>query len=136
MIDTFKGTVYPWQCDFFGHMNVQFYVARFDEATWHLLADCGITPQYFRQNNKAIVAVEQNIYYKRELFAGDLITISSKLIEVRPKSIKYEHQMRLTTTNELVSQMQLTAVHIDTRTRQSTPFSNDLMNQLIMKVEL
>jgi len=134
MIETFKGTVYPWQCDNFGHMNVQFYVARFDEANWHLLADCGITPDYFRENNKAIVAVEQNISYHKELFPGDLILVRSKLMEISDKTMIYYHQMLNCQTNEVASEMTLTAVHIDTRTRKAVPFSNEMMNHLIRKV--
>ena len=33
MLKTYVGAVYPWQCDQVGHMNVAFYVARFDEGT-------------------------------------------------------------------------------------------------------
>ena len=36
-IETYRGVVYPWQMDHMGHMNVRFYSARFDEATWRLL---------------------------------------------------------------------------------------------------
>jgi acyl-CoA thioester hydrolase len=35
---TYRGTVYPWQCDHMGHMNVMWYVAKFDEASWQLLS--------------------------------------------------------------------------------------------------
>ena len=31
---TYRGTVYPWQCDHMGHMNVMWYVGKFDEASW------------------------------------------------------------------------------------------------------
>ena len=30
---TYRGTVYPWQCDHVGHMNIMWYVGKFDEAT-------------------------------------------------------------------------------------------------------
>jgi acyl-CoA thioesterase FadM len=32
---TYRGTVYPWHCDHIGHMNVMWYVGKFDEATWN-----------------------------------------------------------------------------------------------------
>jgi acyl-CoA thioester hydrolase len=28
---TYRGTVYPWQRDHIGHMNVMWYVGKFDE---------------------------------------------------------------------------------------------------------
>jgi hypothetical protein len=40
---TYRGTVYPWQCDHLGHMNVMWYVGKFDEASWQLLATLGFT---------------------------------------------------------------------------------------------
>lgn len=38
---TYRGTVYPWQCDHVGHMNIMWYVGKFDEANWNsaLFAD-------------------------------------------------------------------------------------------------
>ena len=41
---TYKGAVYPWQCDHIGHMNVMWYVGKFDEANWNFLATLGLTP--------------------------------------------------------------------------------------------
>ena len=44
---TYRGVVYPWHCDHMGHMNVMWYVGKFDEATWNLFASIGITPPMF-----------------------------------------------------------------------------------------
>jgi hypothetical protein len=41
---TYRGTVYPWQCDHVGHMNIMWYVGKFDEANWNFLARPGLTP--------------------------------------------------------------------------------------------
>ena len=30
---TYRGTVYPLHCDHMGHMNVMWYVGKFDEAS-------------------------------------------------------------------------------------------------------
>ena len=60
--------------DHVGHMNVQFYTARFDEATWQFLAQLGLTPSFLTRNHRSAVAVEQRTQYKRELVAGSLIT--------------------------------------------------------------
>ena len=43
MIETYRGAVYPWHCDHMGHMNVMWYVGKFDEATWNLFATLGVT---------------------------------------------------------------------------------------------
>jgi acyl-CoA thioester hydrolase len=46
---TYRGTVYPWQCDHVGHMNIMWYVGKFDEANWNLFARIGLTPSYLRE---------------------------------------------------------------------------------------
>ena len=38
LIHTYRGTVMQWHCDHMGHMNVMWYVGKFDEATWNLFA--------------------------------------------------------------------------------------------------
>ena len=60
-IETYRGVVYPWQMDHMDHMNVQFYTARFDEATWHLFAALGMTTSYFKSNRRGMAALEQRI---------------------------------------------------------------------------
>ena len=62
---TYRGTVYPWQCDHVGHMNIMWYVGKFDEANWNLFARIGLTPTYLRQSGHGMAAVQQNISYKR-----------------------------------------------------------------------
>ena len=67
---TYRGAIYPWHCDHMGHMNVIWYVGKFDEATWNLFAAAGATAAYLREHKLGMAAVQQNITYKRELHAG------------------------------------------------------------------
>jgi len=119
---TYRGTVYPWHCDQVGHMNVMWYVGKFDEATWNLFASIGLTPSYFRDNPRGMAAVQQNISYRRELLPGDVIEVDSRLLEIREKVIRYEHQMRNTETGEVAAICELTAVHLDRDKRRACPF--------------
>ena len=91
---TYRGTIYPWHCDHMGHMNVMWYVGKFDEATWHLFASAGLTGKRMRAESLGMAAVEQRIEYKRELLAGDLITIRSWFQEVREKVILQPHAVK------------------------------------------
>ena len=69
---TCRSVIYPWHCDHIGHMNVMWYVGKFDEATWHFFAAMGLTPRYLREERRGAVAVDQRISYRRELHAGDI----------------------------------------------------------------
>jgi acyl-CoA thioester hydrolase len=65
---TYRGVVYPWQCDHNGHMNVMWYVSKFDEANWSLLARVGLLrPSYSREQGRGFAALQQNISYKKEV---------------------------------------------------------------------
>ncbi len=119
---TYRGVVYPWQCDHMGHMNVMWYVGKFDEATWQLFTRLGLTPSFLREQKRGMAAVQQNIAYKRELMAGDTITIRSGILEMREKVIRFCHEMVNDESGEVAAVTILTGVHLDTQTRKSCPF--------------
>ena len=129
LVITYQGMAYPWHCDHMGHMNVMWYVGKFDEATWRLFASMGITPTYIRDNERGMVAVEQRISYKRELLAGDIITIRSGILEMKEKVIRFCHELRNEETNEIAAVTVLTGVHIDRRIRKSVPFPADVLER-------
>jgi len=119
---TYKGTVYPWHCDEMGHMNVMWYVGKFDEGTRHFFHALGLTPQFLRANNRGMAAVEQTIQYKRELLAGDIVAIHSVLNEIKDKVIRFTHEMRKADTEEIAAVTTLTAVHLDKTARRACAF--------------
>src|SRR5262249_13805920 len=116
---TSLGMVYPWQCDHMGHMNVMWYTNKFDEASWQLLGRLGLTPSWLQERGTGVAAVEQYIQYKRELHAGNLITVRSRLLEVKEKSIQLTHEMRNDETEELVATCVIVGVHFDRATRKA-----------------
>jgi acyl-CoA thioester hydrolase len=122
LIETYRGTVYPWHCDHMGHMNVMWYVSKFDEGTWNLFFEAGITPKYLRENNRGMAGLQQNITYKRELYAGDVVNVRSGVLEVRDKVVRFRHEMTNLENRETAATMELTVAHIDTAKRKSCPF--------------
>ena len=127
LLETYRGVVYPWHCDHMGHMNVMWYVGKFDEATWNLFAAMGVTVAFLRENKRGMAAVQQNISYKRELVAGDTLTVHSAFLEVRDKVARFVHEMRHGETGELAAICMLTGVHIDAEARKSCPFPPDIL---------
>ncbi len=121
---TYRGAVYPWQCDHMGHMNVMWYAGKFDEATWHFFAQVGMTPTYLRANGRGMAAVQQNISYKRELLAGDIVEIRSRVLELRDKVLRFAHDMINTESEEIAASCELTAVHLDRAARKSIAFED------------
>ena len=120
---TYRGAVYPWHCDHVGHMNVMWYSGKFDEATWGLFAEIGVTPTFLRTEARGMAAVQQNITYKRELLAGDLVEVTSRVLEVRERTIRSAHEMRNTENGEICATSEITAVHLDRQARKACAFS-------------
>jgi len=123
---TYRGTVYPWQCDHVGHMNIMWYVGKFDEANWNLFARVGLTPSYLRDSGRGMAAVQQNIAYKRELLAGDIVEIKSSLLEIRERSLRFRHEMRNAETGEIAAICEITGVHMDRQACKSAPFAETI----------
>jgi acyl-CoA thioester hydrolase len=123
---TYRGVVYPWQCDHMGHMNVMWYVGKFDEATWQLFASVGLTRSYLQTHNRLMAAVDQRIAYKRELHAGDIICIKSSVIELRNSSLRFVHQMRDDAAGHLTAVSVLTAVHLDSVTHKACMLADEI----------
>lgn len=129
---THRGTIYPWHCDHMGHMNVMWYVGEFDEATWHLLASAGLTGKRMREEGIAMVVVEQRIEYKRELLAGDLITIRSWFQEVREKALLFVHEMSNEETGKIAARTFLIGVCLDAKTRKARPLPADVRERIVI----
>jgi acyl-CoA thioester hydrolase len=131
---TYRGTVYPWQCDHMGHMNVMWYVGKFDEASWQLLASLGLTRTRTREEGIGAVAVEQHINYKRELLAGDILTVRSGVSEVTDKVLRLLHEMRNEETGEIAAIMTVVAIHIDVHARKARVLPEDIRERALRMI--
>lgn len=119
---TYRGAVYPANCDHMGHMNVASYVAKFDEASWCLFCELGLTPSYLRGPQFGMAGVQQNISYRQELFPGDVMEVRSRVLEIGEKRIHFEHTMYNLERGEVAAVCELTAVHLDKIAHKSCPF--------------
>lgn len=126
MIETYRGVVYPSQIDHMGHMNVQWYAAKFDEATWHLFSAVGITNKYIQDHQRGMAALEQSTKYKSEAIAGDLLVIKSQIVEVTDKTLRFLHVMHNAETEKEVATSELLAVHLDRLKRKSCIFPKNI----------
>ena len=121
-IVTYRGAVYASHCDHIGHMNIASYGAKFDEATWVLFCELGLTPSYLRGPSHGMAAVQQTITYRKELFAGDVIEIRSQVLEVAERRLKFRHEMRNIETGELSATSEINGVHLDKKAHKSCEF--------------
>ncbi len=131
---TYKGLVYPWHCDHMGHMNVMWYVGKFDEATWAFFATLGLSPSSLRENDRGMAALEQHITYQREALPGDLLEIYTHPIEIKDKTIRFAHEMIDCASGETASRCELVGVHLDTIARKGIFLPDDVRKKALALV--
>lgn len=110
---TYRGAVHATDCDHIGHMNIVAYGAKFDEANWVFFCEIGLTPSYLRSERYGMAGVQQNISYKKELFAGDVVEIRTQVVEIAEKRMCVRHEMRNIETGALAAVSEITSVHLD-----------------------
>ena len=57
------------------------------------------------------------------MLAGDIVEVSSRLLEIRDKSIRFLHEMRNAETGEVAATCEFVGVHMDRQARRSIPFA-------------
>ena len=119
---THRGTIYPWHCDHMGHMNVMWYVSRFDEATWQLFNTLGLGPAALRAAGRGMAAVDQHTAYRRELHAGAVVSITTVIDEIHERKLRFTHAMHNDESGELAASTTIIGVHLDTTTRRACAF--------------
>jgi acyl-CoA thioester hydrolase len=133
---TYRGTVYPWHCDHMGHMNVMWYTGKFDEASWSLLSQAGLTQSFFTKQKQGMAALQQNITYKRELRAGDVVSIRSGVLDVAEKVVRIFHEMTNEETCEVAAFTVITGVYMDVSIRKSCPIPLKIRDNILeMKMD-
>jgi acyl-CoA thioester hydrolase len=116
-------------------MNVMWYVGKFDEATWRLFGTLGLTGTYLHETGSGLAAVQQNLTYKKELLAGSMVDVVSRVISIREKVIVFVHEMREAESGEIAAICEVTAVYMDRRVRKAVPFPDRIVETVRSMVE-
>ena len=128
LFDTFRGLVYPAQCDAMGHMNVQHYIAAFDQAMWHLVHEFGYRKPASPSTGHGWADVRHVVEYRRELPAGALYRVASGVDKVGRSSLVTRHRMFEMESGDLAAECEMTSVYFDLAARVSAPLPQSLSN--------
>jgi acyl-CoA thioester hydrolase len=129
---TYKGAVMTWECDSNHHMNVMYYVNKFEHAGRHFLAETGgvLTGS---DKRIGVVVLEQTIKYQQEVREDDLLYIESRLLHIGNKAFSVFHEMYNGQTQALVSTMKGVFVLFDKEKRKAMPFPPDKREALLQE---
>jgi len=78
-----------------------------------------------------MAAVEQHIQYRRELRAGQAVTIQSAVLEVKGKSIHMLHKLIEDASGEVAATTVVVGVHIDAMLRKALSIPQDVRDAVL-----
>lgn len=131
---TYKGAVQTFECDSNRHMNVMYYINKFELAGRNMSMEMGIKKAFMETNNIGLAVVEQQILYKREVFEDDILHIYSQVTDCTNKVFTVFHEMYNAETNELSATMLAKLVMFDMNARKAVSIPvqiRDNINKLI-----
>lgn len=120
-METWRGVVYPWQCDHMGHLNAMYYTSIFDQSLTHLMAACGYRFSPVGAAHQAYVNVRQLVDYVGEQRAGARMLVRAGVLRRRRSSIVTLHRLCNAETGALAATAETTTVHFDLQARKSVP---------------
>ena len=128
--ELYRNIVMPAQCDAYGHLNVRYYAAFFDDACWHIPRMAGVSLDEIRASGLGTVAATITIDFLHELRVGQLLLIKGAVTRVGTKS--FSHEMRLYEADSLThcATQKTVEVCFDTRARRSTPLPEKFRSAL------
>ncbi|REE18150.1 (3S)-malyl-CoA thioesterase [Paraburkholderia sp. BL27I4N3] len=124
-MQTYRGVVYPAQSDAMGHMTVQYYVAAFDQAMWHLVESIGYDPEWRHSRNEGWADVRYEIDFRGELKVGDLFRVESDVTKVGNSSLKSHHRL-FGPGHKLAAEVHMTSVYFHLLDRRSIPIPDSV----------
>ena len=127
---TYRGAVMTWECDSNGHMNVMYYINKFENAGRNFDLELKLYNAE-KKDEEGIVVLEQLINYIKEVFEDDLLYIYSHLVDIGNKAVTVMHEMYNGRTDELVSTMKIVLVKFDKIQRRALPFPADKKEMLL-----
>ena len=115
-----QSVAHPWECDVQGHLTTRFYVARFDDASYHFLT------RVFGEAGDALgwADVRHEVDYHAEVAAGDLLEVHGALLHLGGKSIQVRYEMKRVSDQATVAVQVSTSVLFDLEARKAAALTD------------
>lgn len=125
MIALFRAVAHPWLCDVMGHLTTRYYMAMFDDASYHARnAVFGWSGSDAEATGTGFVDVRHELDYEAEVRAGDLLEINTRLERLGGKSVTLVYNMMIISRDERAARMTAVSVCFDTQARKSRTSSS------------
>ena len=121
-------TVYPFECDAFGHLNEASFLALFERARWDALAK-GPGMDLFKRNHVWPAVRKATVDYRAAAFPGDVLSVETVLTDRGTTSFTMQHVAKRHSDGVLIAEASLVFVCID-RVGRPTPIPEEVSRAL------
>jgi 3-oxoadipate enol-lactonase len=121
-------TVYPFECDAFGHLNEASFLALFERARWDALAK-GPGMDLFKRNQVWPAVRKATVEYRAGAFPGDVLSIETVVTDRGTTSFTMQHVAKRLSDGALVAEATLVFVCID-RAGRPAPIPDEVARVL------
>lgn len=105
-------TVYPYECDAYGHVNQAAYLLLFERARWDALAS-GPGQDLFRRSGVWPVVRRATVDYHAPAFPGDVLRIDTEVQKIGGSSLELRQRATRARDETLVAELQVVFVMIN-----------------------
>lgn len=60
---TYRGAVMTWECDSNGHMNIMYFINKYENGGRNLFVQVGMHLDYMTKHNYGVAVIEQQVKY-------------------------------------------------------------------------
>ena len=112
--------------DVMGHMNVRYYLALFDEASWTFFQSFGMTETYYKDSLAGAFALEHHIRYLSEVRLGETVHIHARLLQRNAKRIHFMYFMVNVNKAVLSATLESVVSHTNLKQRRTSPYPPEI----------
>ena len=125
-----RQTIPKTYLDAMGHMNVRWYMALFDAASWEFFAYHGMDREYIRTRDLGGFALKHHIQYLAEVQPGQHVAVRTRFLGRSSKRIHLMHFLVNETMNQLAATLESLGTHADMKRRRSADIPVDIAEKM------
>lgn len=130
-VETFRGTVKTGWCDHLGHMNLGRYMELCGDGVFYLQGLIGMDAADIASGRRlSFAAVHVDAQYSRELRVGEVIRLSTSVVEVGTKSVTLDKKIHAGADGDLAFQARFRSALLDLKTRKAVAIPDDIRTAL------
>jgi YbgC/YbaW family acyl-CoA thioester hydrolase len=105
-------TVYPYECDAYGHLNEAAFLQLFERARWEMLAQ-GLGADLFQRNGVWPAVRKATVECLHPAFPGDRLEVQTDLVKLGHSSMELRQRATRVGEQQVVAEVNLVFVMVD-----------------------